>query len=469
MLVNKDLIEENNLILGQKIVLFKKAFPELNFDKHGRAKIGQVKGADLDIYEKLMTNISNSEKPTEHIRYFNSCLYKYCVENDYRAIKTNLGYVEIDNLIEEDRLSKFTLSQFDINENYLHFIKTEDVYVRVKFTRVLSQAYANFEKDYPEYKEVKEKLKTARASSDAIKIAVYKETKKIIEEGVILFEYDKVLNAASDKEQDLYITVNPLDILTSSGVENGDGLTTFRSCYATRLWEEEEGITIDYCGEYSEPMDLCQLGQFKNRAIIYIKNSRSMAVKETDFEFIGYKYRLNCWLNEDKIFLEKLYPSQNIIENIEECLSINNILQYKNETGMPEKFKDSMQDTELGKDIDNSEVYLDKVGFNRLGELCMLPVIRSDGSYHDYTGIGSDSTVECHNCDRIIHGSEALESDYYDHWYCQDCYYELHYACKNCCDELAHEESQYVEIDGEKYCPHCASVINSANLKGAMI
>lgn len=474
--LDKKAIDLNQDFLNKKIDCFKYKLPSLNFDKHGRAKIGQIKEVNVEgrIWDEFTKNVCNKENYKENMKYFNEKLLEYCNENNYTQIKS-YTYIDVDYLINSSHLYTFNLASSDINENYLHFLKSDGTKVKVKFTKVLSQIYKDFEKDYPKYKEIKEKLKAARESSENIKIAVYKQIKKTIEDGIPIFEYDRILNNQSYKNLDLYISVNPLDVLASSGnsapsEENEVILTTFNTCYSTMIINNNSNITIKQSGSHGIPKELYLLNKVLTRAIIYSPNSRELQVPGTDFNLIGYQFRNNCWLNYNSLFLEKSYPTIGLRKDIEQCLSDFNIDVYDNEDTL-DKFEESLQDTALNKEVLKSHVYLDNVGIDDDGYLYMLPEARSLGNYENSNGIYHDNDEDdedesCYGCGSSRY--ETFYSDYYEEYYCDDCFKDRHYTCCSCLDTfvIADNQPQAVIIDGDKFCPECAEeFINSKEVE----
>jgi len=76
---------------------------------------------------------------------------------------------------------------------------------------------------------------------------------------------------------------------------------------------------------------------------------------------------------------------------------------------------------------------------------------------HNQLKMSLDYTIgNCIKCNDEINNNDEIDSDYYEidsEYYCQDCYNENFYTCKNCNDVIPQDESYY--HDNSIYCQDC--------------
>lgn len=466
--INKEFINSYKEILEKKIDLFKEAFPQLEFDSNGRAFLCKSNISE-DIYIHIYKKISNS---SFNFAYFQDNLIKYMEKNKYEGIRnTYCNYIKPGDFTARDFF--LTLDEGDFKNNYFHFKKESGDCIKVKMTRVLNKVYENIRVDFPDYDKLLKDLKEARNKSDLELVTKLKEEKESFEENHLIYIYDHILNNKALSSLDLYITVNPLDILTSSGTayESEDRYkhTTFGSCYSVDFYKEKDNKNKDTIvayrnGCYGEPEDLLLLGSIKNRAIIYTPNTNTINIPDTDFFFQGYKFRINSWLNFDDedgyaLFLEKAYPDANLYTNIVESILNNTEIEIESKPCEITAFHNKVQDYEMNQEtLDNADCYLDYTAINDENELVMLDQCREHND--DGSNVGLDFLEVyscCYECNSITHEDELCYSDYYEESYCEDCYNKLHVTCECCGNDFAKEELDYdfKTINGKYYCDEC--------------
>lgn len=461
MIINRKLLKNNKKTLGKKIELFEKAFSGLEFDSFGRAKIGTMVNP-INV-EPLLEQLDDYEYDE---KYFSSNFKKYCIEKSYEGVYHNIDSTDPISVSNIDKYYPSTIIGIScMVENIIRFRKLNGKIVRVKLTRVLSEVYKNFDNDYPEYKKTKDKLKEARKNNDLEEIAFLQPIKNNMEKGVFIFEYDKFLNANALLD-DLYISVNPLDILTSSGTDadwnyaNYPPHSTFKTCYSTLIGKTDKRVRVYSDGCYSDPYHLYKLGRINNRAIIYSHNSNIINIPFDDFNFIGYKLRINCWINkaEDntyRLFLEKSYPTQTLKNAIETTLKNKGIILQDNIESIT-AFHSDLQIKNDNIAVSESNVYLDKVGINDDGVLCMLPKPRIEEKYVDNIGVELKQSYIC-KCGKLDYEEAMYHVD--GTYICYDCFCRDYVTCMECDDY--HLKEATVKTMGHGYiCKQCIETLN---------
>lgn len=442
--VDSEMLEKTSKLVKEKISKWNEVFPSLNFDEHGRSHIAAV--PDLT-EEKLqvMRNCSNE---------FQDAFNIYLKDREYTIKHENAEYYEYFN--------SWFMSLSDYISNYYHFRKKDGRLVKVKASKVLAAVQAIWEKNYcPEYgdicKQIKELRKDGASYSNSIELQQLVQKKEQLEKGNLYIEYQKLMNSNNGNNTDIFLTINPLDLLTASGDSCGNP-TAFSSCWSTKIFDYDDHFLFESEGCYGFPDAIYKLGKIKNRGMLYIPNGRIVDHPELNFSFLGYKERVHVWFdtNPKGLWLEKVYPTKtySALQKFSSALSEKNIESITFDFSDKYDFKEFHYNDYDGLDeyINSSHwTFLDKV-FVEDSKLYYMPEYRVEYDYNDGSSRpDNDDYQTCYNCGDRTYNYYVVDGEFY----CSDCYRDLFVNCVRCGCDVAEDDAIY-DYDGNPFCPHCA-------------
>ena len=376
MRVNQETVIQYLQVVERKKQVWEALIPHLQFDKFGRAKIKE-----------------QGQKSYDVVKYFGKEVI------DEKGIPLSSSFIEAFNLyLKEEEVA------FVNGENVLPAIESgKDIPVEgltvnrfklydgrraitIKASKVLSKVQEIWSAMNSKYEETLQKIReipvSERNGGNYLSLML---SKTLYEKGNLYVDYQKIMNDQSHRE--LYISINPLDFLTSSGGTNGNP-TKFSTCLSLSLSREEDSVSFCSDGYYSSPKAQLLLATIPNVGIIYQKNGNFVNVPNTDFSFMGYSMRARVWIDRRGMWVESFYPYK--IET-DRLIRLGLPLIRANQEIM---FSDKHDFTHfIGIDADSQEsvkefaryclaysdsIYLDRVGVNREGRVFMLPYLRKD-------------------------------------------------------------------------------------------
>ncbi|SNS23095.1 hypothetical protein SAMN05446037_1006130 [Anaerovirgula multivorans] len=419
-------------------------FPFLEFDRFGRASVGNIQVDDTALAEELYNFVLS--------------------ESFFNAIKIweNKNELKLPNYFD------IALKRFNCGTTRL--VANSEVYLcstaggedkHMRLSKILAQIQAIWEKETcPEYSELRKEIKKLRKEgltfSNSLELVDLSEKKKSLEIGNFYVAYDHFQNAIK-KGTEMWLSINPLDLITSSG-NQGDNPTRFDSCWSLEMELASDEIHVDRSGCHSSGSACLNMGRITNRGILFIKNGRTLNVPGTDFDFIGYSERSHVWLDEicgnSSLFLERVYPSKCYERRRDwfEALTKSGF-DVKEESCNTEEF--DYQDSENLNNYSNKSggaLFLDNVAITS-GTLYYLNGCRMDYDYDDNID-GIIEAVYCCEC-----GDSTDSDDRYEvggNIYCSYCFNDRYVSCQYCGEPV--EINNAIEIEGYYYCEYHANV-----------
>lgn len=293
--INKKTVQKAREIIEIKKELWNKAFPDIVFNEDGRAKVGSLPSYDENaFYQKIRQNTSP--------------LFEECLIEAYKEL----------------RLKPIALSDIQYNQ---YLAKRLEVETETGFKQerslpsILSKASSIWERRMPMYRPLRNIYKPINKAKESISdIERLKEILKDMEKGNTYISYDNLMRVFQPK--DMYISINPLDKLFSSGGANTNSITKFSSCWRNTMEVEDNGnVKLSSTGEYSNPKAQVLLGEHPLCGMLIIPNENTIEVD--GMKFFGMLQRSHIWLHGDKIFIENIYPDK---DNYDRLRTIFNIL-----------------------------------------------------------------------------------------------------------------------------------------------
>lgn len=429
MRLDKSYVEKVQEVIDRKVEIWEEQFSRLKFDRWGRALIAPLTGI--------------KESDCDNLKYasdtFTEAFNSYLEQKGY-GIRTRYGNYR------DDFVSN-AISPFDYVENYYHFKKEDDKLVRVKASKVLASVQDIWVKDNPDYTNISKEIKSLRENgatyegSGRLRELMY--LKGSIEQGNLYVIYQSIMNQHNGQSSGVYLSVNPLDLLTSSG-NYGNNPTNFSSCWSTDIYSEGDSVRVNSGSCYSSPEAILSLGNINNRGILYIPNDRTMEVPNTEFSLLGYKERTHCWfdISPNGLWLEKVYPSgyDKAFDKYTEALADKGIDRLKPDFDNDFDIRSfNYNDSDNLREFDynrGGSVFLDSVAIENC-TLYYLPKYRTEYNYDgNITGLlDNEDRFECMDC------GDYCSEEYYvrDHGYiCRDCR-DNYSRCEECGD-LTHDD-----------------------------
>jgi hypothetical protein len=455
--LNKELFDEVNKTLERKLQWWKEKYPSLEFDTNGRAIVGQLPKIDVDVVsDDLCFNWSES---------YSRAFAKYLERNEYKIKDRNGRYRSHGYGLN----SLYAFDPNDLVENAFHFEKTDGRKVNVKASRVLQAVHKIWiEEHHPEFQGIINEIKRLRGegltysnSEDVVNLTKDKER---LGKGNPSIKYEDILNSNAGT-RNLYLSINPLDKLTSSGA-CGYNPTGFSSCWSTsvdKMYDDDDkhiGYGVREYGCYSSPEGQIALGSILNTGMIYVPNGKTLEVD--GFSFLGYKERSHVWIDTNGLWIEKIYPCKDgrRKQNMREICS--RIFSIINDNDVAEYQEFDIQDheglkhyCEVVEDTPN-RLFLDRVAINRDDDykLVYLTDDRVNYSYQNPDDLPEDeSRNKCAICGRYHDSDDMRWVDEEDIYVCDDCFEDHFRYCYKC--DTIHRIGDMTEVDDEYYCDRC--------------
>lgn len=492
--IGKNMVELSKKIVEEKKNYWLEEYPDLKFDEYGRCIIPQKIENNNSTMEKIIDFFDTYSMPynTEFVISFN----EYLKNKKYKVLTVNNTYSEF--IIEY----KYLLNYEFLNNRFLFLTVQKDLegreyekIIQIKVTKVLAEVQKIWLKKVPKYENIcyliKKYRKEGYKSYDS-KIQELNIEKEKLEKYNLYFIIQKIFNGKT-KNDILYLSINPLDALTSSGETHSiENPTKFGSCMGLTMETINNYIKIEQNGCYSSPKVQFLLAQCFNRGIIFTTNGKTLKVPNTNFEFLGYSKRSNIWFDTKGILVERQYPDLNCLNyelknsNLkiinEDSFNFSNVLDYSYSFNYVD-IKKLRKVLDLKREL-RHDIYLDKVLITKEGtsedniNLIYLPQIRK--LYNDMEdGIGY-CTEKCNKCNENLYDSNDLYEEN-NEYYCYDCYnldvcfecdkksedikiVHLNNICPEClekyyveCYECGdyEEKNDCTEVEGEYLCDYC--------------
>lgn len=293
--INKKNVNKAREVIKYKKEIWSEVFPDIVFDDNGRAKVGSLPSYDEDaFYRKIKQNTSP--------------LFEECLMQAYKELR--LKPIKLKDINYNQYLSKRIE------------VETETGFKQERaLPSILAKASSIWERKMPLYRPLRNVYKPInKAKESEADIETLKSILKKMEEGNTFIAYDNLMRIFQPK--DMYISINPLDKLFSSGGDGTNSLTKFSSCWRNTMTVKDNGnITFSSTGQYSNPKAQVLLGEHPLCGMLIIPNENKIEVD--GMEFYGMLQRSHIWLFEGKIFIENIYPDK---DNWDRLKTITNIL-----------------------------------------------------------------------------------------------------------------------------------------------
>lgn len=317
--INEKTVKEAREIIARKKEIWNRVFPNIEFDEDGRAKVGFLPPYDKSVfYQKIKQNTSK--------------LFEECLEEAYKELR--LKPIALEDIEYHQYLTKRIE------------VETETGFKQERaLPSILAKASAIWERKMPMYRPLRNIYKPInKAKENPNDIETLKNILSDMEQGNTYIAYDNLMRVFQPR--DMYISINPLDKLFSSGGEGTNSITKFSSCWRNKMTVKKNGnITFTRYGEYSNPKAQVLLGEHPLCGMLIIPNENSVEV--AGMTFLGMLQRSHIWLHEDAIFLENIYPDKEnrarldtittLLNNTVKTIDGNCLLRLENPTGFDAK------------------------------------------------------------------------------------------------------------------------------------
>lgn len=371
MRLNKELVE-----YAREVIEFKKPFWEkklgIKFDKDGRALMGGLPSFDESDWREYILN-NQSKK-------FSECFL--------------IGLDELG--LERFELKKLQFE--DYKKKRVQVTTTKGRTKEVSLASLFQKAQNVWEREYVMYRPYRNHMKQVRAEDGGMEMDKLNNILRNLEKGNTYVAYDRLLREF--REEDLFISINPLDKLFSSGgpynYHGNSALTRFDSCWSNTVNKiGDEIYDIESYGSYANPEGQVAIGSHIGSGMVIIKNSNEIEVD--GMKFYGMLQRSHVWLSDLGLFVENIYPSKYNRKLIQE---VNNILSAKTKIYEPSEWiKLTFSVDDFNKEewykkfrniIDNGRnMYFDRSGVNyKNGDIWINPNFRN-GNFGGHTWVPS--------------------------------------------------------------------------------
>lgn len=365
MILNKEEVAKAREVIELKRAYWEKKLG-VKFDKDGRVSMGGLPTFDeTDCYEYVESNISKK---------FSACFL--------------LG-------LDELKLERFELESLtydDYKRKRVTVTTTKGRTKEVSLASLLQKAQNVWEKKYGIYRPYRNHMKQIRAEDGGMEMDKLNAILRKMELGNTYIAYDRLLREF--QEQELIISINPLDKLFAAGGPGGrygrNAITKFSSCWSNRvdkLNDEEYEIRAE--GSYANPKGQIIIGSHIGAGMVIIKNGNEFEVD--GMKLYGMLQRSHIWLSDLGLFVENIYPDKYNQKRIDE---VNSILSAKVKVIEPSNWikleyssvsfdKDKWYEQYLNSVNRNGKLYLDRSGIdNASGDVWINPRFR----YHNHGG-----------------------------------------------------------------------------------
>lgn len=289
--INKKTVKKAREIIEVKKEIWNKAFPNITFDSNGRAKVGS-----LPPYDERAFRIK--------IKQNTSPLFEECLFEAYKSL----------------RLKPIALKDIEYSQ---YLTKRIEVETETGFKQerslpsILNKASNIWESKMPLYRPLRNIYKAKGSTSD---METMRAILKAMENGNVYIAYDNLMRVFQPK--DMYISLNPLDKLFSSGGTGTNSLTKFSSCWRNTMTVGDNGsIKFTSTGQYSNPKAQVLLGEHPLCGMLIVPNENTLDVD--GMRFYGMLQRSHIWLFKNEVFIENIYPDK---DNWDRLVTITNIL-----------------------------------------------------------------------------------------------------------------------------------------------
>ena len=351
MIITKNDVAESINIVNWKRVLWEK-YLNVKFDQYGRARLKGCSVVNLNYND--ISKYFKGENALIYIRKdFIESFNEYLIKTHTLIGKPVISPLDpvlnlsenIQCLLDEnyintinERLKEigyFTNKEDQINTLYnfveqiesgesipLESFITNKLTVKIsghgwcetKLSKILSKVQNIWLSKNTEYTCLIKKIKNLRNiginNSNIVELKSLILKKNGYEKNNLYFDYQKIKNSWVGGE--LYISINPLDMLNLSGksyksIEDNNP-TSFETCLSNIIEKETDRLKVTRKTVCGNPELQLIIGKILNHGLMFIKNSNVLNVPQSQFNLIGYKARANCWLDEDGLYLNKVYP-----------------------------------------------------------------------------------------------------------------------------------------------------------------
>lgn len=351
VIIDKEKVNWARDVINSKKELWKSKFPNLEFDEDGRAFVGLLPGYDERTFDK--------EIGRKNATAFNKCLKEACTELRIKPISSK-------DLTYADFCSKritVTTKNGNVQERSL--------------PSILARANLIWERKMPLHRPLRNLYKTmAKENNTSDDVEIIRGILDEMEEKNTYMSYDKLMRLFQSKK--IFISINPLDKLFSSGGSDSDSITRFSSCWANDMTIlEDNSVEISPLGSYANPMAQIKLGEHALCGMLVVPNDNELDV--FGMKFLGMLQRSHIWLREDSIFIENIYPdkhSKEIRDTVTRVINPFVSVYQPSDTEVlenPSDFDSESWATEFfGCEDKGNSVYLDKVRISNEGVISIF-------------------------------------------------------------------------------------------------
>lgn len=443
--IDKNKVQQYLHITADKIKEWEHYFPMLDFDKFGRAKLCNIKPDLNELLRELRSSWASDSfvLAIEHWMDVNGTINRL----PYYGSHYDIHYF---------------MALFDTSELLCHNLVTvvkDNREKKMKLSKILSQIQEIWETEMEtRYADIRREIKMRREQGETFSSSrplqeLHSEKKKL-ESGNLYVAHDQFLNQVK-KTPELWLSVNPLDIITSSG-DDADNPTKFSSCWSIQMIAHDDYIAAYSYGCHSSPSACMNIGKIMNRGILFTKNGNTLRVPNTDFDFLGYSERAHVWfdINPVGIFMEKNYPIKTDQRKQEFLNALESVgIHIIHEPSAVQRFNYiDYNGVENYIEKSSGNLFLDNVAIED-GLLYRLCGSRVDYEYGNNID-GIPLHCHCSECGCAIY-SEDDSYTYYNDYFCHSCYHHLFTICDSCGEVIERDNAIYIE--DYSYCEYHAS------------
>ena len=349
--IDKEKVNWAREVIASKRELWESRFPNLEFDENGRAFVGLLPGYNQKTF--------NKEIGTKNATVFNKCLKEACTE-------LRIETISLKDLTYEDFCSRritVTTKNGNVQERSL--------------PSILARANLIWERKMPLHRPLRNLYKTmVKENNTSDDVEIIRGILDRMEQNNTYMSYDKLMRLFQSKK--IFISINPLDKLFSSGGSDSDSITRFSSCWANDMTIlSDNSVEISPLGSYANPIAQIKLGEHALCGMLIVPNDNELDV--FGMKFLGMLQRSHIWLKEDSIFIENIYPDKHSREIRDTVTRVINPFVSVYEPSDTERLKnppgfDSASWAAEFFDCEDkgNSVYLDKVRISKKGRISIL-------------------------------------------------------------------------------------------------
>lgn len=359
------ILDKEKVDYAREVIEFKRPYWEkklgVKFDKDGRVLMGGLPSFDESDWRNYI--LSNQSKK---------------FDESFLIALDELGL---------ERFELKSLKFEDYKRKRVQVTTTKGRVKEVSIASLLQKAQTVWEKKYDIYRPYRNHMKQVRAEDGGMEMDKLNAILRKIEVGNTYVAYDKLLKEF--REEDVLVSINPLDKLFSSGGPGrgygNSALTKFSSCWSNTVDKlSDDNYEISAYGGYANPEGQIAIGSHLGSGMVIIKNTNEIEVD--GMKFYGMSQRSHVLLSDSGLFVENIYPSKYNTKLIQE---INGILSAKVKIFEPndwtklnftyEGFNQEEWFKQLRESISNGRyLYFDRSGVNENnGEIWINPSFRN--------------------------------------------------------------------------------------------